>query len=103
MKIRNLLLPFLLIGLSTSGVMAQSKKIKHVVLVGFDGFGAYALPKAEMPNLKKMMQDGTYSTHVRTVLPSSSAVNWASMLMGLGRQHMVIPNGIVRRLKSLQL
>jgi len=84
MKIRNLLLPLLLVGLSTCAVMAQSKKIKHVVLVGFDGFGAYALPKAEMPNLKQMMQEGTYSTHVRTVLPSSSAVNWASMLMGAG-------------------
>ncbi|MNK03790.1 phosphopentomutase [compost metagenome] len=84
MKIKNLLLPLIVLGLSTSAVSAQSKKIKHVVLVGFDGFGAYALPKAEMPNLKKIMQEGTYSTHVRTVLPSSSAVNWASMIMGAG-------------------
>ncbi|SMG20927.1 alkaline phosphatase [Sphingobacterium psychroaquaticum] len=61
---------------------AQSKKIKHVVLVGFDGFGAYAIPKAEMPELRKMMEQGSYNLHVRTVLPSSSAVNWASMLMG---------------------
>ena len=84
MKIKNLLLPLIVLGLSTSAVSAQSKKIKHVVLVGFDGFGAYALPKAEMPNLKKIMQEGTYSTHVRTVLPSSSAVNWASIIMGAG-------------------
>lgn len=63
---------------------AQTGKIKHVVLVGFDGLGAYAIPKAEMPNLKHMMQTGSYSLHVRTVLPSSSAVNWASMLMGAG-------------------
>jgi len=46
--------------------------------------GAYAVPKAEMPNLKHMMQTGSYSLDVRTVLPSSSAVNWASMLMGAG-------------------
>ncbi|MEN5235512.1 alkaline phosphatase [Sphingobacterium faecium] len=63
---------------------AQTGKIKHIVLVGFDGLGAYAIPKAEMPNLKHMMQIGSYSLHVRTVLPSSSAVNWASMLMGAG-------------------
>ncbi|MEJ5092392.1 sulfatase-like hydrolase/transferase [Sphingobacterium faecium] len=63
---------------------AQTGKIKHVVLVGFDGLGAYAVPKAEMPNLKHMMQTGSYSLDVRTVLPSSSAVNWASMLMGAG-------------------
>lgn len=63
---------------------AQTGKIKHVVLVGFDGLGAYAIPKAEMPTLKQMMEDGSYSLHVRTVLPSSSAVNWASMLMGAG-------------------
>lgn len=65
-------------------IFAQTRKIKHVVLVGFDGLGAYAIPKAEMPNLKQMMQTGSYSLHVRTVLPSSSAVNWASMLMGAG-------------------
>lgn len=63
---------------------AQTGKIKHVVMVGFDGLGAYAIPKADMPNLKQLMQNGSHSLHVRTVLPSSSAVNWASMLMGAG-------------------
>ncbi|MBC9797761.1 alkaline phosphatase [Sinomicrobium weinanense] len=63
---------------------AQIKEVKHVVLVGFDGFGAYAVPKAEMPNLKKMMNEGAHTLKARSVLPSSSAVNWASMLMGAG-------------------
>ncbi|SFS72905.1 Type I phosphodiesterase / nucleotide pyrophosphatase [Sphingobacterium wenxiniae] len=58
--------------------------VKHVVVVGFDGLGAYAVPKANMPHLKKLMEDGAFSLKARTVLPSSSAVNWASMIMGAG-------------------
>jgi predicted AlkP superfamily pyrophosphatase or phosphodiesterase len=63
---------------------AQVKKVKHVVLIGCDGFGAYAIPEANMPNLKKMMETGSWSLKARSVLPSSSAVNWASMIMGAG-------------------
>ncbi|MCY4781558.1 alkaline phosphatase [Sphingobacterium sp. UT-1RO-CII-1] len=62
---------------------AQSTwKPKHVILVGLDGFGAYAVPKANMPNFKKLMKEGAFNLNMRSVLPSSSAVNWASMLMG---------------------
>ena len=75
-----IILSLSLISFNTLG----QKKAKHVIVVGFDGLGAYAIEKADMPNLKKMMQEGAFSTHVRTVLPSSSAVNWASMLMGTG-------------------
>jgi len=63
---------------------AQSKKIKHVVLIGCDGFGAYALQEAQMPNLKALMNSGSWTDKARCVLPSSSAVNWASLLMGAG-------------------
>jgi len=62
----------------------QAQKIEHVILIGADGLGAYALPEAEMPNLKKMIENGSHTLKARTVLPSSSAVNWASMLMGSG-------------------
>ncbi|MFC6102005.1 alkaline phosphatase [Olivibacter domesticus] len=63
-------------------INAQVSKAKHIVLIGCDGFGAYALPEADMPNLKKLMETGAWSLKARSVLPSSSAVNWASMLMG---------------------
>jgi predicted AlkP superfamily pyrophosphatase or phosphodiesterase len=69
---------------TTLQLSAQLKKIKHVVLIGCDGFGAYAVPDAKMPNLKKLMETGSWSLKARSVLPSSSAVNWASMLMGAG-------------------
>jgi predicted AlkP superfamily pyrophosphatase or phosphodiesterase len=65
-------------------LFAQPSKISHVVLIGCDGFGAYAVPDADMPELKKLMQNGAWSLKARAVLPSSSAVNWASMLMGAG-------------------
>lgn len=57
---------------------------KHVILIGVDGFGAYAFENATIPNIRKMMANGSYSLQARSVLPSSSAVNWASMLMGSG-------------------
>ena len=63
---------------------SQVKKIKHVVLIGIDGFGAYAVPDADMPVLKQLMSTGSWSLKARSVLPSSSAVNWASILMGAG-------------------
>ncbi|HOZ84159.1 MAG TPA: alkaline phosphatase [Niabella sp.] len=83
MKLKNFLLAItgILLFLASN---AQPKKIKHVILIGCDGLGAYALPQADMPNLKKLMSDGAWSLKARSVLPSSSAVNWASMLMGAG-------------------
>lgn len=60
------------------------KKAQHVVFIGMDGWGAYSMPKANMPNVKKLMEEGAYTLSKRTVLPSSSAVNWASMFMGAG-------------------
>src|SRR5699024_16844 len=63
---------------------AQAQKVEHIILIGADGLGAYALPDAEMPYLKNMMENGSHTLKARTVLPSSSAVNWASMLMGSG-------------------
>ena len=40
-----LLFPAIL--LSTGALHAQVKKVKHVVLLGLDGLGSYAIPKAE--------------------------------------------------------
>ncbi|MDQ6480125.1 alkaline phosphatase [Dyadobacter sp. LHD-138] len=59
-------------------------KIEHVILIGSDGFGAYAFDKAKAPNLRKLMEEGSWTLNARTVLPSSSAPNWASMVMGAG-------------------
>lgn len=68
----------------TLAVNIEKPIAKHVILIGSDGFGAYAFKKAKLPNLRKMMKEGCYSLQARSVLPSSSAVNWASMIMGSG-------------------
>jgi len=57
-------------------------KANHVILIGLDGWGSYSVEKAEMPVVKKLMNEGSYTLKKRSVLPSSSAVNWASMFMG---------------------
>ena len=59
-------------------------KAEHVILIGLDGWGAYSVEKAEMPHVKSLMAEGCYTLKKRSVLPSSSAVNWASMFMGAG-------------------
>lgn len=63
---------------------AAKWKAKHVVLIGLDGWGSYSVEKANIPNIKQLMNDGSYTLTKRSVLPSSSAVNWASMFMGAG-------------------
>lgn len=68
----------------TDAVFAAKWRANHVVLIGLDGWGAYSVEKADMPNLKKLMAEGSYTLKKRSVLPSSSAVNWASMFMGAG-------------------
>lgn len=63
---------------------APVKGVKHVVLIGLDGWGAYSVPKAKMPNVKKLMEEGSYTLESRSILPSSSAPNWSAMFMGVG-------------------
>lgn len=70
--------------LVTDAVFAAKWRANHVVLIGLDGWGAYSVEKADMPVVKKLMQEGSYTLKKRSVLPSSSAVNWASMFMGAG-------------------
>jgi len=71
-------------GSSKSTTEKKQPIAKHVILIGSDGLGAYAFEKAKIPTIRKMMNAGSYSLKARAVLPSSSAVNWATMLMGSG-------------------
>ena len=84
MKIGKLIFALAFLLLFADASMAAKWKAKHVVLIGLDGWGAYSVDKADMPNVKKLMAEGSYTLKNRSVLPSSSAVNWASMYMGAG-------------------
>ena len=60
----------------------QERKAEHIFLVGFDGWGSYCMDSVEMPFTRELMEQGCFTFKKRTVLPSVSAPNWASMFMG---------------------
>lgn len=74
----------LFVSCSEKDAMKENWKAEHVILIGLDGWGGQSMPKADMPNVKTLMKNGSYTFETRSVLPSSSAVNWASMFMGAG-------------------
>ena len=86
MKKWNVVLVVVLAVLTLNGFAKAPgvKGVKHVVLIGLDGWGAYSVPKANMPNVKALMEKGAYTLESRSILPSSSAPNWAAMFMGVG-------------------
>lgn len=62
------------------------KKAKHVVLIGIDGWAAEAVrraPATDLPNIHSLMDGGSWTLSKRSVMPSASAINWASMFNGL--------------------
>lgn len=40
---------------------AAKWKAEHVVLIGLDGWGAYSVEKADIPNTKSLMENGSYT------------------------------------------
>lgn len=86
MRKRILILAGLFALLAVAPVWAGRAKAKHVVLIGVDGWGAYSVSKADIPNIRALMDKGCYTLKDRSVLPSSSAINWAAMFMGVGTE-----------------
>lgn len=56
----------------------------HVIILGFDGWGASSFEDAEMPFLKSQLSHSAWTLKKRSILPTSSACNWASMFKGAG-------------------
>jgi len=64
---------------------AQSPKgIEHVIVIGVDGMSPDGIRSAHTPNMHRLIETGSVKWNVRTVLPSISAPNWASMISGAG-------------------
>jgi hypothetical protein len=67
--------------------------ITHVIIIGVDGMSPNGIQKSKTPIMHKMIANGAVKWNVRTVLPSSSSPNWASMIMGAGVEaHGVLDN-----------
>ncbi len=93
---RNLVLYIVLmiLVLSCSRQENQSINIDHIIVIGIDGLSPKGIQKANTPTLDSMIQNGAATMHARSVLPSSSSSNWASMIMGADtEQHGVTSNG----------
>lgn len=58
--------------------------IEHVIIIGVDGLSPDGIRTANTPIMHSLIKQGTVKWNVRTVLPSSSSPNWASMIMGAG-------------------
>lgn len=81
-----LLFVCLLMAGMTVNVNAAKQKSQARHLNRYGRLGAYSVPKADIPAIKSLMTNGCYTLHSRSVLPSSSAINWASMFMGVGTE-----------------
>jgi predicted AlkP superfamily pyrophosphatase or phosphodiesterase len=65
--------------------LCQPKGVKRVLFIGADGLSATAVRSGlEAPNLRALMARGAWTLSARTILPSSSACNWASMFQASG-------------------
>ena len=60
----------------------RAPKAEHLFMIAFDGWGSYSMEHVNMPNTRALMAEGCYTLNKRTVLPSDSAPNWASMFAG---------------------
>ena len=87
-KISILFIFSVILSLFASEVNAAGPRLKkhpkHVVLIAFDGLSAVAIRNHPMPNFNRLMEEGAYTLNNRSILPSSSAPNWASMFSGAG-------------------
>ena len=74
----------LVVALFAAAACGKGPRVEHVFLIGLDGWGAYSVEKADLPCTRELMDGGAWTLKKRTVLPSHSAANWASMWMGVG-------------------
>lgn len=66
----------------------KNRTYKHVILIGSDGFSSEIMHEhpGKFPRIEQLIKEGSYTFESRSVLPSSSAINWATMLMGAGSE-----------------
>ncbi len=86
-KVMTLVAVMSLLVLSSCKENEQQIKVgaSHVIWLGLDGWGSYCFEDSvncEMPNIKALMEEGSWTLNSRTVLPSISAPNWKSMMSG---------------------
>ena len=77
------ILTFLAAAVLLAGCATKPVTGPNLVFIGIDGLGSAYLDTLKMPVIRGLMAEGSYTLHKRSVLPSASAINWASMFNGL--------------------
>lgn len=72
----------ILAGLVVLAGPAAAEGAEHVLVVGVDGLRGDAVGQAETPNMHRLMAEGASTVTAEAVLPTVSAPNWATILMG---------------------
>lgn len=67
------------IALTTTAAQPAAPRL---LFIGVDGMAPYVMAKADIPNMRSLMQQGAYTLKKRSVLPSASAINWSSIFTG---------------------
>jgi predicted AlkP superfamily pyrophosphatase or phosphodiesterase len=57
--------------------------IEHIVVIGVDAMSPDGIRGANTPSIDALIATGSHSFAARAVMPTTSAPNWASMLMGV--------------------
>lgn len=66
---------------------------KHIIMIGVDGLGSEWVRQNDLPNIKSLMEQGSWTLRARGIVPTVSSPNWASMIMGAGpAQHGIVTN-----------
>lgn len=69
----------------TSCSNSPKPKADHLIFIGLDGWATQSFKDNidNMPTVKSLMEEGCYTLHKRSTMPSSSATNWATLFMGV--------------------
>lgn len=84
---KRLALSLAICGLGAASIWADAAcpLPKHVVLVGLDGLSGKCMREQRpAPFLSKMAAEGVWQFDSRSIMPSSSAANWASLFQAAG-------------------
>lgn len=66
-------------------VCHAAKPAKHLVMIGVDGLASHDFPARahDIPNIQRMIDQGSSTLHKRAVYPTASAMNWSSVYKGV--------------------
>lgn len=71
-------------------------KAEHVFLIGIDGWGAYSMNKAKVPNIRQLMRSGSYTLKKGQFFLLQALLIGHLCIWGLGRNCTDIVNGVLK-------